>query len=106
MLATILKDHADSIKEVEVVYQCEFQKRVRTPGTKEYQFFKSLYATSGKSKKPPPMAIRDGLRGGCVELFSVDAEADENHETNTEQNKDVIKAKKSITKKYSSGILY
>ena len=82
MLTSILKDHADDIKEVEVVYQCEFQKRVKTPGTKEHQFFKSLETgpTSPKSKKPPPMAVRDGLRGGCVELFSVDAEADDEND--------------------------
>ena len=62
-----------------MVYQCEFGKRVKTPGTKEYQFFQPA-GHQNKPKKPPPMAIRDGLRGGCTELFCIDAEADQDHE--------------------------
>ena len=69
----IRKNYAHEVDQIEVVYECDFEKRVRTPGTKEYQFFQSSEHFNPRSKKPPPMAIRDGLRGGCVELMSLSA---------------------------------
>ena len=79
-LDNIRKNYAHEVDQIEVVYQCEFEKRVRTPGTKEYQFFQSSEHLNPRSKKPPPMTIRDGLRGGCVELMSLSAEANDSHE--------------------------
>ena len=76
----IRKNYAHEVDQIEVVYECDFEKRVRTPGTKEYQFFQSSGHLNPRSKKPPPMAIRDGLRGGCVELMSLSAKADDSHE--------------------------
>ena len=73
----IKKDYGDEVAEIEIIYECQFKNKMKTPGTKEYQFFNSPEASlRPNSKKPPPMAIRDGLRGGCVELMCLSAEAD------------------------------
>ena len=77
----IRKNYAHEVDEIEVVYECDFEKRVKTPGTKEYQFFQSSENLNPQSKKPPPMAIRDSLRGSCEELMSLAAEATESHES-------------------------
>ena len=73
----IKKDYGDEVAEIEIIYECQFKNKMKTPGTKEYQFFNSPEASlRPNSKKPPPMVIRDGLRGGCVELMCLSAEAD------------------------------
>ena len=79
MKRSILRDCAHLVDKIEVVYQCEFDAAVRTPGTPQHQFFNSSPQLA-KSKVLPKMVIRDGLRGGCVELYSLSAEADEDHE--------------------------
>ena len=77
--ASILRDCCHLVDTIEVVYQCEFEAAARTPGTKEYLFF-NHGNLKVNSKPPPQMAVRDGLRGGCVELYSLKAEADHDHD--------------------------
>ena len=78
MSKRILKECRDKVSSIEIVYQCEFETQMRTPGNPIYNFFNSsTNSLSAKTKSPPPMAPRSGLRGGCVEVFDLVGKADD-----------------------------
>ena len=72
----ILRECSDKIDSIQTIYQCEFEKDMTTPGNDIYNFFHSDQTSlTPKSKKPKPMVIREGLRGGMVEAFNILARA-------------------------------
>ena len=77
----IMSNCRHEVDTIEVMYQCEFEAQLKTAGTAIYEFFNSLETDlTPKSKPPPAMAVRNGLRGGCVELFSLVAQRDADYE--------------------------
>ena len=64
------------IKEIQIVWQCEFESWMKDPETDVYAFFQSRQQRLGK-QLPPPLKLRSALRGGNTELFSMQASATE-----------------------------
>ena len=79
MISKILECY-DEIDSVELMYQCDFEKDLHTPGTDIYNFFNSSDTeVTPKTKPPPPMRPRNGLRGGTVESYSMVATSSDTH---------------------------
>ena len=61
----VLNRYKDDVEHIEVMYQCHFEREMNTPGTKIHEFLHSPdNILTPKTKKPPTMAVRNGLRGG------------------------------------------
>ena len=56
------------IQNIVVQYQCEFEALMDDPTTDVHAFFQSL-----QYDLPPPLRIRDSLRGGHTELYCMEA---------------------------------
>ena len=78
MTKRILKECSDTVDSFEVIYQCDFEKQLRSPGNAIYNFFNAPgNSVSPKTKPPPPLAPRSGLRGGWVEVMDMVGKSDE-----------------------------
>ena len=66
------------VKEISIVWQCEFEAAMKDPQTDVYAFFQSRQQQMGK-QLPPPLRLRSALRGGNTEIFQMQATADENY---------------------------
>ena len=79
MKRCILSRCGDRVEKVEVMFQCRFEKELRTPNTKIYNFFHggSSLAMTSSTKHPPVMVLRDACRGGFTECFQMVAHATE-----------------------------
>ena len=81
MRKRILKECSDRIDSIEVIYHCQFQKLLKTPGNDIYRFFNSSSESmTAKTRPPPPLSPRSGLRGGCVEVFNMVGKADHEYD--------------------------
>ena len=81
MRKRILKECSDRIDSIEVIYHCQFQKLLKTPGNDIYRFFNSSSESmTAKTRPPPLLSPRSGLRGGCVEVFNMVGKADHEYD--------------------------
>ena len=64
------------VKEIGIVWQCEFETLMNDPQSDVYAFFQARQQRLGK-KLPPPLRLRSALRGGNTELFEMEATANE-----------------------------
>ena len=84
MKQRILRECSDRVDSIEVVYQCEWEKKLKTPGSDEFNFFNSKGNDdlSPKAKPPSPMAPRDALCGGAVEVFQLIGRSADDYDVN------------------------
>ena len=73
MIARILKECSD-ITSIELMYECEWQVLLQTPGTDVYKFFNENKDVSSKTKRPPPFTPIAGK-----EVYMIDAPWGCNH---------------------------